>query len=84
MIGDVMRNEKVTPNGTPAFKRLIKIGIEEQEQNGVMAPKRAAIKLPSIPPLPIHRLRRSSGSQVRTNPMTKIMTASSRKILTVS
>ena len=63
MIGEVIRNEKVTPNGTPAFKRLIKIGIEEQEQNGVMAPKSAAIKLPSMPPLPIHFLRRYSGSQ---------------------
>ena len=41
-----MRKEKVMPKGTPAFKKLIKIGIEEHEQNGVTAPKSAAKKLP--------------------------------------
>ena len=33
-----MRNENVTPSGSPALVNPIKIGIEEQEQNGVTVP----------------------------------------------
>jgi hypothetical protein len=40
--GEVIRNEKVTPNGIPPFTKPMKSGIEEQEQNGVMAPKKEA------------------------------------------
>ena len=47
--GEDMRKEKVMPNGSPAFVNPIKIGIEEQEQNGVTVPKRAAIIFPAIP-----------------------------------
>ena len=38
MMGDVIKNEKVTPSGTPARRRLMKMGIEEQEQKGVARP----------------------------------------------
>jgi hypothetical protein len=72
MIGDVIRKENVTPRGAPAFRRLIKIGTEEHEQNGVMAPKSAATPLPRMPPDPIHRFSLCSGNQVRTTPITKI------------
>ena len=41
-----IRNEKVTPKGTPASIKLRKIGIEEHEQKGVTAPKIDAKKLP--------------------------------------
>ena len=47
-----MRKEKVIHRGTPAFKKLIKIGIEEHEQNGVTAPKSDAKKFPQ-PLLPV-------------------------------
>ena len=84
IIGEVIRKENVAPRGTPALSRLMKIGIEEQEQKGVIAPKSAAMKLPQSPPRPIHCLSRSCGSQVRMKPITKIITAKSRKILIVS
>ena len=41
-----MINEKAMPRGTSASRNPIKSGIEEQEQNGVTAPKNAAIILP--------------------------------------
>ena len=59
MMGEVRRNEKVTPRGTPALSRLMKSGIEEQEQNGVMAPNSAAIKFPQRPPRVIQVFSRS-------------------------
>ena len=40
--GDVIRKAKVTPSGIPPFTKPINSGIDEQEQNGVMAPKNAA------------------------------------------
>src|SRR5690554_6685115 len=42
--GEVIRNDKVTPKGNPPFKKPINNGTDEQEQNGVMAPKNAANK----------------------------------------
>jgi len=39
--------EKAIPNGISAFKKPIKIGMEEQEQKGVTAPKIEAKKLPT-------------------------------------
>src|SRR3989339_117499 len=44
--GDVIKNENATPAGTPALMNPMKIGIEEQEQNGVTAPNIEAIRLP--------------------------------------
>jgi len=42
-IGDEIRKEKVTPKGSPALVKPINSGIEEQEQNGVTVPSRAAM-----------------------------------------
>jgi hypothetical protein len=40
--GEVIKNAKVTPSGIPPFTKPINKGIEEQEQNGVIAPKKDA------------------------------------------
>ena len=40
--GEVIRNENVTPNGMPPFTNPMNSGTDEQEQNGVMAPKSEA------------------------------------------
>src|SRR3989338_6944077 len=47
--GDVIRKENETPSGIPASKKPKNRGMEEQEQNGVTAPKREAAKLPTPP-----------------------------------
>ena len=61
-IGEDIRKEKVTPKGRPAEVKPIKRGIEEQEQNGVTVPKRAAIIFALIPRnLPIIFLLLSGG-----------------------
>ena len=41
-IGDEIKNENVTPTGSPAEVKPMKSGIDEQEQNGVTVPKSAA------------------------------------------
>ena len=48
-IGDDMRNENVTPSGRPALVNPINNGIDEQEQNGVTVPSRAAMIFAHIP-----------------------------------
>ena len=48
-IGDEIRNENVTPSGSPALVKPINNGIEEQEQNGVTVPSKAAIQFAPIP-----------------------------------
>lgn len=45
--GEVIMKENAIPSGISASMKPRKIGIEEQEQNGVIAPKLAAAKLPS-------------------------------------
>lgn len=40
--GEVIRYAKVTPNGIPPFTKPINNGIDEQEQNGVIAPNSEA------------------------------------------
>ena len=40
--GEEMRNEKLTPSGMPALVNPINSGMDEQEQNGVTVPSRAA------------------------------------------
>jgi hypothetical protein len=47
--GDEIKNENVTPIGNPADVKPINNGIEEHEQNGVMVPNNAPIKLALIP-----------------------------------
>ena len=48
-IGEEIRNENVTPSGRPALVNPMKIGIEEQEQNGVTVPSSAPIRLAQTP-----------------------------------
>ena len=61
-IGDEIRNENVTPTGSPALQNPIKSGIDEHDQNGVTVPKSAAIMFAPIPwNLPSIFLLRSGG-----------------------
>ena len=41
-MGDEMRKENVTPSGSPARVNAMNSGMDEQEQNGVTVPSRAA------------------------------------------
>ena len=47
--GDEIRNENVTPMGSPALVKPIKSGIDEQEQKGVTVPSRADMHLAGSP-----------------------------------
>jgi len=82
--GDVIRKEKVMPKGTPAFKKLIKIGIEEHEQNGVTAPKSDAKKLPQPFVSVIQDFIFCCEIKLLKNPIAAIKTNKSRIILTES
>src|SRR3989338_546857 len=82
--GEVMRNEKVTPKGIPASRKLMKKGIEEQEQKGVTAPNSAPKKLPQPFLCIIQALTFSCGKKLRKNPITEIMTNKSSIIFTES
>jgi hypothetical protein len=44
-----MRNENVTPRGTPALVKPMKSGIDEQLQNGVTVPRSAPRMFPDMP-----------------------------------
>ena len=48
-IGEEIRKENVTPNGSPALVNPINSGMDEQEQNGVTVPSNAAIQFAQIP-----------------------------------
>ena len=48
-MGEEIRKENVTPKGKPAPVKPINNGIEEQEQNGVTVPSRAAMIFAHIP-----------------------------------
>ena len=48
-IGDEIKKENVTPNGSPALVNPIKSGIDEHEQNGVTVPSNAAIQFAHTP-----------------------------------
>ena len=56
-----MRNENVTPNGTPAFTKPINNGTAEQEQKGVTMPRLAAIQLANPSRRPASNARVRSG-----------------------
>jgi hypothetical protein len=43
IIGEAIRKEKVTPTGIPASTKPMNSGTEEQEQNGVIAPRVTAM-----------------------------------------
>lgn len=47
--GDDIKNENVTPSGNPALVNPMNSGIDEQEQNGVTVPNRAARVFAPIP-----------------------------------
>ena len=51
-IGAAIKNDSVTPSGTPASTKPMNSGIAEHEQNGVTVPRRAASKLPADSLLP--------------------------------
>ena len=48
-IGEEIKNEKVTPSGSPALVKPMNSGIDEQEQNGVTVPSSAARMFAPIP-----------------------------------
>jgi hypothetical protein len=61
-IGEEIRNENVTPSGSPALVNPMNSGIEEQEQNGVTVPSKAAtIRAPRPVNLPRIILLRYGG-----------------------
>jgi len=47
--GEEIKNENVTPIGSPALVKPIKSGIDEQEQKGVTVPNKAPKILADIP-----------------------------------
>ena len=57
-----MRNENVTPRGSPALVNPMKMGIDEHEQNGVTVPSKAPMAF-AVTPLkrPMMRRLRSGG-----------------------
>jgi len=55
-----MRKEKVIPNGIPASTKPIKSGPEEQEQNGVTAPKVTAKIRASALERPCHEVNNNN------------------------
>ena len=48
-IGDEIKNENVTPSGSPVLVKPMNNGIDEQEQNGVTVPNKAEIIFAQIP-----------------------------------
>ena len=68
-IGAEIRNENVTPSGTPAVTNPMNSGTAEHEQNGVTMPSSAASTLPadSLRPARIRRVR-SGVKNERTMP----------------
>ena len=77
-IGAEMRNEKVTPSGTPVVTKPMNSGTAEQEQNGVTTPSSAASTLPADSRLPARIRRVRSGvKKERTTPTPKTTTTSS-------
>jgi hypothetical protein len=48
-MGEEIKKENVTPSGNPALVKPMNNGMDEQEQNGVTVPRRAAIIFAGIP-----------------------------------
>ena len=66
-MGEEMRNENVTPRGSPARVNAMNSGMELQAQNGVTVPSSAPMTLPEIPlKRPRMRLLRSGGKKLWT------------------
>ena len=84
-IGAAIRNEKVTPSGTPAETKPTNSGTAEQEQNGVKTPSPAAAMLPIPSRFPASMARvRSGEKKLRTTPMPKTTRVSSISTFGVS
>ena len=62
-IGDEMRNENVTPRGSPALVKPMNSGIDEQEQNGVTVPSSAEMMFAQMPRMRPSILRLRSGGK---------------------
>ncbi len=60
-MGAEIRNEKVTPSGTPACTKPMNSGTAEQEQNGVTMPSNAAMTLATPSDRPASSARVRSG-----------------------
>jgi hypothetical protein len=83
--GEVIRKVSVTPSGTPAATKPMNSGTEEQEQNGVIAPKTAASANPTATWRPTIRSRTFSGGTAdRARLIAKISPTMSSMILAVS
>jgi hypothetical protein len=82
----VIKKEKVTPSGIPALRNPTKSGIEEQVQNGVMAPNSDAKKYSSQKSLFLVRkfLIFSMGKYEFKKVIKMMMTIKSRSILILS
>jgi hypothetical protein len=80
IIGEVTRKENAIPKGIPASRKLKNMGIEEHEQKGVNAPKRAANKFPKPPVLFNHPLILCWDKNVLKKPMAEIIMRSKRII----
>jgi hypothetical protein len=84
-IGAVIRNEKVTPSGTPALTKPMNKGTAEHEQNGVKIPRPAAATLPRPSARPARSARVFSGENaLLTIPIAKTISVSSRSTFGVS
>ncbi len=84
-IGAAIRNENVTPSGTPAWTKPMNSGTAEHEQNGVTTPRLAAMTLatPSVRPAS-STLVRSGVKAEFTMPMTNTIPVSRSRTLGVS
>jgi len=80
----VIKKENVAPKGTPAFIKLIKSGMEEHEQKGVIAPNSDAKKLPQTPEAMIQDLILFSETKLRKKPIAEIITNKRTIIFTES
>ncbi|GEM05918.1 hypothetical protein HMI01_29060 [Halolactibacillus miurensis] len=84
-IGEEIKNENVTPIGSPAVVNPINIGILEQLQKGVTVPIKAPRRFPFHPFIPPNKtFVRSGGKYDCIIPIRKISTERRIKILTVS
>jgi hypothetical protein len=81
-MGAEIKNENVTPSGTPLVTNPMKSGTAEHEQNGVTIPKSAASTLPTDSRFP-ERIRRvrSGVKNVRTIPTANTTKASNMSTL---
>jgi len=85
IIGEAIRNEKVTPRGMPPRTKPMNSGTAEHEQNGVTMPSKAARTLPTTGgSLAMSLFVVATGKNVRSNEMAKMIVTSRAKILPVS